>query len=137
MKKTLGYCWSTYFKVLGVLFLGEVSSVFLPSLKAYWTHKFRHLGVGQQYRDDFRMPFPSRCIRRLAGLPDHLIRQEQQRWGYRDPERLGSLQVHNEVKFRGSLHGQVGRFSAPQDAVDVDLNPTTTFDVDTLPFSWY
>src|SRR5262249_10250577 len=37
------------FKVLGVLFLGEVSSVFLPSKKACWTHKFRHLGVGQQY----------------------------------------------------------------------------------------
>jgi hypothetical protein len=37
------------FKVLGVLFLGEVSSVFLPSLKACLTHEFLHLGVGQQY----------------------------------------------------------------------------------------
>src|SRR5262249_6140303 len=37
------------FKVVGVLFLGEVSSVFLPSLKACWTHTFRYLGVGQQY----------------------------------------------------------------------------------------
>jgi hypothetical protein len=36
-------------KVLGVLFLGEVSPAFLPSKQAYWTHKFRHLGVGQQY----------------------------------------------------------------------------------------
>src|SRR5262249_41031932 len=37
------------FKVLRVLFLGEVSSAFLPSKKAYWTPKFRHLGVDQQY----------------------------------------------------------------------------------------
>jgi hypothetical protein len=28
-----GYCWSTSFKVLEVLFLGEVSSAFLPSKK--------------------------------------------------------------------------------------------------------
>jgi hypothetical protein len=47
--KTPGYCWPTYFKVLAVLFLGEVSSAFLPSKQAYWTHQLRHLGVGQQY----------------------------------------------------------------------------------------
>ena len=46
---SLGYCWPTYFNVLGVLFLGEVSSAFLPSKKASWTLKFRLLGVGQQY----------------------------------------------------------------------------------------
>jgi hypothetical protein len=44
-----GYCWSTSFNVLGVLFLGEVSSAFLPSKKASWTPKLRHLGVGQHY----------------------------------------------------------------------------------------
>ena len=32
--KTRGYCWPTHFNVLGVLFLGEVSSAFLPSKKA-------------------------------------------------------------------------------------------------------
>src|SRR5262249_30418041 len=31
-------------------------------------------------RDDFCMPFQSRCIRKLVGLPDHLIRQESM-WG--------------------------------------------------------
>src|SRR6266516_2302682 len=46
---TGGYCWPTSFKVLGVLFLGEVSPAFLPSKKACWTRIFRHLGVGQQY----------------------------------------------------------------------------------------
>jgi len=41
-QKTSRYCWSSCFKVLGVLFLGEVSSVFLPSKKACGIHKFRH-----------------------------------------------------------------------------------------------
>jgi hypothetical protein len=41
------------FKVLEVLFLEEVSSAFLPSKKACWTHRFRHWGVGQQYREVF------------------------------------------------------------------------------------
>ena len=30
-------------------FFGEVSPAFLPSKQVCWTHKFRHLGVGQQY----------------------------------------------------------------------------------------
>jgi hypothetical protein len=47
--KTFGYCWSTHFKVLAVLFLGEVCSAFLPSKKACWAHQFRHFGVRQQY----------------------------------------------------------------------------------------
>src|SRR4029453_520125 len=46
---TPGYCWPTHFKVLEVLFLGEVCSAFLPSKKACWAHQFRYLGVGQQY----------------------------------------------------------------------------------------
>jgi hypothetical protein len=44
------------FKGLGVLFLGEVSPAFLPSKQACWTHKFRHLGVGQQYPLVFLVP---------------------------------------------------------------------------------
>jgi hypothetical protein len=32
--QTTGYCWPTSFKVLGVLFLEEVYSTFLPSKKA-------------------------------------------------------------------------------------------------------
>jgi hypothetical protein len=47
------YCWRIYFKVLAVLFLGEVSPAFLPSKQACWTCKFRHLGVGQQYPSVF------------------------------------------------------------------------------------
>jgi hypothetical protein len=43
--------------------------------------------------DDFCMPFPSRCIRKLAGLPDDLVCQEEQGWGHGDAEGLGGLQV--------------------------------------------
>jgi hypothetical protein len=61
--KTPGYCWPTPFKVLGVLFLGEVCSAFLPSKKACWAYQFRYLGVGQQYppvlyTPGVRSPFP-------------------------------------------------------------------------------
>jgi hypothetical protein len=52
--QTGGYCWSTSFKVLGVLFLGEISSAFLPSKKAGWAHQFRSWVVGQQYPGVFR-----------------------------------------------------------------------------------
>src|SRR4030095_755428 len=52
--KTARYCWSTPFKVLGVLFLGEVYSAFLPSKKTCWAHQFRYLGVAQQYPANIR-----------------------------------------------------------------------------------
>ena len=48
-QKLIGYCWRIYFKVLGVLFLGEAFPAFWPSKKACGIHKFRHLGVRQQY----------------------------------------------------------------------------------------
>ena len=51
-RKTPGYCWPTPFKVLGVLFLGEVCSAFLPSKKACWAYQFRYLEVSQQYPPD-------------------------------------------------------------------------------------
>ena len=44
-KITPGYCWSTLFKVLEVLFLGKVSPALLPSKKACGAHQLRHLGV--------------------------------------------------------------------------------------------
>ena len=48
VRETGGYCWPTSFKVLGVLFLGEVYSAFLPSKKACWAHQFWYLEVDQQ-----------------------------------------------------------------------------------------
>jgi hypothetical protein len=53
-QKSGGYCWRIYFKVLEVLFLGEVFPAFLPSKKARGIYQFRHLGVRQQYPGVFR-----------------------------------------------------------------------------------
>jgi hypothetical protein len=76
---TDGYCWPTSFKVLGVLFLGEVCAAFLPLKKACWVRQFRYLRVGQQYPDGFaargrKVPpahaaVPPRARCRLASVP--------------------------------------------------------------------
>src|SRR4029453_18205310 len=55
MHITGGYCWRTSFKVLEVLFLGEVSSAFLPSKKACWAHQFATWGLANSIRALFRM----------------------------------------------------------------------------------
>src|SRR5438132_5823514 len=66
-------------------------------------------------RDVLRPPTPDplyapECLfhnlveRSCACLFDHFIRQEEQRWWYRDPQRLGRLQVDDQVEFRGLLH---------------------------------
>src|SRR5437867_10752870 len=62
LQKTVGYCCPTSFKVLGVLFLGEVSSAFLPAKKACWAHQFPYLRVGQQYPPGFARPRSSRPL---------------------------------------------------------------------------
>jgi len=68
LSKTVGYCWPTYIKVLGVLCLGEVSSTFLPSKKACWAHQFQYLGVGQQY------PVVCEPQRRALNFPQSWLR---------------------------------------------------------------
>ena len=49
-----------------------------------------------------------------SGVPlvllDHLICQEQQGWGHRDPQRLSGLEVDDQLEFHWLLHGQVSRF---------------------------
>ena len=57
------------FQGLGVLFLGAVSSAFLPSKQACWTHQFRHLGVGQQYPG---VKLASRALRDLGVIAGNL-----------------------------------------------------------------
>src|SRR5262249_58969041 len=59
----------------------------------------------------------------LTSSANHLVRLEEEGGGNREAERLGGLQVNNKVEFRGPLHGQVGRFGAPQDAIDVIGHP--------------
>ena len=41
------------------------------------------------------------------------------RWGHRDPERLGSLEVEDELELHGLLHGQVRGLGAFENLVYV------------------
>src|SRR5262245_31599597 len=71
-----------------------------------------------------RRLFPTACKRWFGkapascephpGLParllDHLIRQDEERRGERDPEGVGRLQVEHQVELGGLLHRQVRWF---------------------------
>jgi hypothetical protein len=51
----------------------------------------------------------------FTGSLDHLICQCQEVQGYRDPEGLGGLEIDQELKLGGLLHGEVGGLGALQD----------------------
>src|SRR5262249_3272856 len=50
---------------------------------------------------------------------EHLVRQEQECRGERDPEGLGGLEVEDQLELRGLLHGQINGRSAFEDFVHV------------------
>src|SRR5262245_50717521 len=52
-------------------------------------------------------------------LFEHLIRLKEERRGNGKAEGLGGLQVHDELKFRGLLHGQVGGLGPFEDLVHI------------------
>ena len=58
------------------------------------------------------MSLPPVCPARLL---EHLICQEEQGWGHRHPERLGGLEVEDQLELPGLLYGQVRRLGAFQD----------------------
>src|SRR2546428_542690 len=57
--------------------------------------------------DDFCMPFPSRCLRKLSSLPDHLVRQDEEGRRNCQVESLRGLEVDDQLEFGGLLHRQV------------------------------
>jgi hypothetical protein len=57
----------------------------------------------------------------VGALPDHLIRLEEEHWGYRDAERLGGLEVDHELEFDRPLNGEIGRQRPLQDFVGIRL----------------
>src|SRR5437762_645144 len=56
----------------------------------------------------------------FARLPNHLIRLEEEGRGEGEAERLGGLEVDNQLELMGALHRQVGRCGAFQDFVHKD-----------------
>ena len=47
-----------------------------------------------------------------TSLLDHLVRLEEKRRGDREPERLGGLEIDNQLEFHGLLHREVGGLRA-------------------------
>ena len=63
--------------------------------------------------------FSHNCTRNVAGSAHDLIGPEEERRGEGEPERLGGLEIDDQFEPGGAFDGQVGRFRAPQEAVDV------------------
>src|SRR5215475_16141386 len=57
--------------------------------------------------------------RQVRGLPDHLVRAQQQRLPDRQPEGLGGLQVDREPVLGRLLDRKIARIGASQNLVDV------------------
>ena len=55
-----------------------------------------------------------------ARLSDHLIRLEQECRGEREPERLGSLEVEDQLELGRLLHGQVAGLGALENLIHIE-----------------
>ena len=60
---------------------------------------------------------------RPHGLLDHLGRLEEERGGDCQAQRLGRLEVDDQLKCRGPLNGQITRLGPFQDLVHIDGGP--------------
>src|SRR5262245_57054644 len=62
-----------------------------------------------------------------ARLLDHLIGQEEQRGGHRDPQRLGGLAVDDQLECPVLLHGDVAHLDTLEDFVHLGCQAGRTF----------
>src|SRR5215813_10930418 len=54
-----------------------------------------------------------------ASLFDHLVGAGEEHWRHGEAERLGCLEVDDELQLGRRLHWQIGRSLALEDAIDV------------------
>ena len=66
----------------------------------------------------FGLPLPTRSGH-SRGLLDHLVGAREDRWRDRQTERLGGLQIDDELEFGWLLDGQVGRLGTFENFVDI------------------
>ena len=57
-------------------------------------------------------------------LIDHLIRAQHDRWGYGKAERLGGLEVQDDLEFCRQLNRKIARLGAAQNAIDISRGAT-------------
>src|SRR4029450_9293907 len=82
---------------LGMFVIHQQGSCKFPPASSLFPYFVEQTGV-------FRAPESS--------LADDLVRQHQEARGYRNPECLGGLEVHDQLELVGLLHGQVSWLGA-------------------------
>ena len=79
------------------------------------------LDLGEASKGKGRWANPAAlCVRRRDASLDHLVRSHQDRLRHGEAERLGGLQVDNQLKFGWLLNRQVGRLCALEDFSSID-----------------
>ena len=60
-------------------------------------------------------------------LFDHIVGATEHQWRHGETQRLGGLEVDDQLKFGGRLDRQIGRLRAFEDAVDVSCRRAVLF----------
>jgi len=68
-------------------------------------------------------PYSDQCARRPTSF-DHFIGAGEDRWRDRQPERLGGLQIDDQLELRRLLDRQIGRLGAVEDLSSVIAEAT-------------
>jgi len=63
-----------------------------------------------------------------AKLLDDLVGESEQPIGNSQAERLGGLEIDDQLKLCWRLHGEIGRLLTPEDAVDIPCRQAKRFD---------
>src|SRR5262249_2042986 len=86
----------------------------------------KRVGSAKRLRSAKDLPFSSSRVGRgpVRNSLDHLVGWPQQRNWKSEAKRLGSLEIDDQLDFRGLLHGQVGRLLALENAAGVDAGQT-------------